>query len=148
MNENEIRKMFSTSKEIANHYDSIKDIKNTIKYSFIVCEEDPEDTVCVTKIVYWACFFKEYDDIIRLMGIIRESKIQVEKMKQIFFRETKNTLKELMIKYYIDTMEYNETSKKIKSEKMICEHLREFYTLITNVDIYEIYDAYVKLLSQ
>lgn len=150
MEEEDVRRMFSSNKERANYYDSIKDIQNTIKYSFIVCQEDPSDTVCVTKIVYWACFYREYDDIIKLMEVVRNNATQVEKMKQVFYKETKQTIKDLLIKYYIDAVDRKEIQEKNIETKQcsISEHLRDFYLLVVNVNIYEIYDAYIKLKNR
>ena len=147
MNDDEIINKFSTNKDIANYYDSIRNINKTIEYSFYVCTEDPTDTTCVTKIVYWACFYKQYDDIIKMMGIIRGNQIQIEKMKQIFYRETKLTIKELLVKYYIDTMTKREKLLKKNNisltDKEPSSYLSEFYIMLNNIDIYIMYDAYI-----
>lgn len=137
-----VRQMYETDKDIANYYDSIKNINKTIKYSFIVCRSDPLDTISVTKIVYWASFYKNYDDIIVLIDLIRGNRAQVNKLKEIFYTENGATVKDLLVKYYIDYVRKKEETKTC--DRKVHMYLTDFYKAIADPDIYMIYDVYVK----
>jgi len=143
---------FRTNKEKANYYDSIKNIKKTLEYSFKACQEDHTDVCCVEKIVYWSSFYKSYDDVVDLVGIVRGNALQKQKMKEVFFRENKRTLKDLLVKRYIDTVSAREIVEKKLTEKntdLTIQHVKlsgsliDFYKAVTDFDIYLIYDLYV-----
>lgn len=142
-----VKKQFRTNKEIANYYDSIKNIRKTLEYSFKVCQEDHTDVCCIEKIVYWSSFYKSYDDIIDLVGLVRGNPQQVQKMKEIFFRENKRTLKDLLVKRYIDTVREKEIVEKKQNcnilDNMLSDHLTVFYKAVMDFDIYLIYDLYI-----
>ena len=154
MSDDEIKMLYSTNKEIANHYDSNKNITKTMEYSFLVCQEDPLDTVSVTKIVYWDSYFKDYANLIKLLNIIRNNNIQVVTAKQIFYRENKMTLKDFLVKYYVDTLRKKEELEQQinvyilgKNKEPISSHIISFYKLVNNLDIYPMYDEYIKELN-
>lgn len=151
MNDDEVKMLYSTNKEIANHYDSNKNVTKTIEYSFLVCQEDPMDTASVTKIVYWDSYFKDYTNLIKLLNIIRNNNIQVVTVKQIFYRENKITLKDFLVKCYVDVLKKKEDleqSLNIDTNKeRISSHIIAFYKLVNNLDIYPMYDEYIKELN-
>lgn len=151
MNDDEVKMLYSTNKEIANHYDSNKNVTKTIEYSFLVCQEDPMDTASVTKIVYWDSYFKDYANVIKLLNIIRNSNIQVVTVKQIFYRENKTTLKDFLVKCYIDTLKKKEDIEQLlninTTKERISSYLTTFYNLVNNLDIYPLYDEYIKELN-
>jgi hypothetical protein len=148
-----VKERFRTNKEIANYYDSIKNIRKTLEYSFKACQEDHTDVCCVEKIVYWSSFYKSYDDVINLVGLVRGNVQQVQKMKETFFRENKRTLKDLLVKRYIDTVRAKEIAEKKQnnninininmSDNVLSDHLTVFYKAVVDFDIYLIYDLYI-----
>ena len=145
MNEETVKQMYSTNLEIANYYDSIRNIKKTLEYSFLVCQENPSDTICVTKIIYWSSMYKDHETIMKLFEIVKNNKIQLEKMKEIFYRENKRTLKDLIARLYIDVVEKKDKLLKQKNisddvDKHIC--LKNFYKAITDMDICTIYNLW------
>jgi len=145
MDDETVKQMYTTNLEIANYYDSMRNIKKTLEYSFIVCQEDPTDTVCVTKIVYWSSIYKDYDTIMKLFGLVRNNKIQINKLKEIFYRENKKTLKDLIVKLYIDTIEKKEKlskQKNIVDDTPMHQYLINFYRAIMDMDICTIYDLW------
>jgi len=151
MNDDEVKMLYSTNKEIANHYDSHKNITKTMEYSFLVCQEDPMDTASVTKIVYWDSYFKDYVNLIKLLNIIRNNNIQIVTVKQIFYRENKITLKDFLVKCYADTLKKKEDLEQLLNidinKERISSHIISFYKLVNNLDIYPMYDEYIKELN-
>lgn len=141
LTEDEVKKMYSTNKEIANYYDSIRNIGKAIEYSFLVCKENPLDVDCVTKIVYWASFCHKYDDIIKLCGIVKDNKIQFNKLKEVFLKENKRSLKDLLVKYYLDIIVKQE-EQNLHFNK-VSVYLTEFYHAIQSTDCLEIYQMYL-----
>lgn len=146
-NEETICKLYEKTIDIANYYDNIGDIEKTIKYSLILCEEDASDTVGLTKIIYWASHFKRYDIIIELLKIIRNRQQQIDKAREIFYRENNITLKHLLIKFYIDIIKKKEKENMMKDEK-ISDYLLTFYEKISTNDFYVLYDEYIKESSK
>lgn len=136
-----IEQMYEKNIDIANHYDNIRNYEKTIEYSLKVVKEDPSDTVCVTKIVYWSSFYHDYDKLFELMDIIRDNRMQISKMKEIFYRENKISFKEYIVKRYIECIKKQEDSNLLKLSTG--EHLELFHKLYTDWDIYTLYDEYI-----
>jgi hypothetical protein len=154
MNEQDVKKMFTSNLEIANYYDSIKNIKKTMEYSFMVVQEDPTDVICLTKIVYWASFYKNYDDILKLIAMVRNNTIQSNKLKEIFYRENKLPIKDLLVGYYIDAVKEKINQIKqinciagpgaqVQDTKSTDEYLKTFYQTMMHFDYRVLYDEYL-----
>jgi len=142
MDDDEVKAMFTSTLDIANYYDSIRNINKTIEYSFKLCEEDPNDTVGVTKIIYWTSFYKQYDDVFKLLSMIRGNIKKINKAKEIFFRENKISLKQLIATQYINCIKQKELSNNL-SNTSISENLEKFYNLMMEWDFYPLYDELV-----
>lgn len=138
----DIHKLFTTTLEIANYYDINRNVSKTFEYSFKLTEEDDKDTVGVTKIVFWASSLKQYDNIYKLMDIIRGNALKIDKLKEIFNRENKMTLRNFLLSKYINIVREKEFLNKINCN--ISTYLDIFYGLVCSPDIYSIYDAILK----
>lgn len=146
----EIKRMYSSNKEIAGHYDLNGNIKKTIEYSFMAIAEDPEELDCVTKIVYWGSALNDDNILFELLDMIRpttkeHNSKQVQKAKEIYYRENRGkTLKDMLAKLHIDTVgKKQDILKQLRpSEINVADDMNKFYNAITNPDIYVLYDLY------
>lgn len=146
-------KKLLNDKELANLCDSIKDINGMMKHSFLACQQNPEETDCVIKIIYWASFYKNYDDVMKLLEIIKNNQEQLKCAKITFLRENKITIKEFLIKKYINLVKQKESLHKnrdidviddINDNVSVSDHLTKFYDMISNIDIYCIFDECIR----
>lgn len=150
--DDKVHQLYSTTLEIANYYDNIRNVDKTIEYSFKLCEEDENDTVGLTKIVFWSSCLKRYENIFKLMEMIRGNHIKIDKLKEIFTRENRMTLRNFLLSQYINIIKQKESyiniiNQEQNEEKIIdikaSEYLELFYNLICSFDIYTIYDAII-----
>ena len=143
--ENEINQMYTSTLDIANYYDSIRDIEKTLKYSFMLCEENSNETsiVGIIKIVYWCSQMGKYDKILELFELIKGKDIQIDKFKESFLRENKISFKNYLLKTYIKiiiTKEQLFEQNKIIDNKKSSEYMIFLYKLMYEIDLYAIYD--------
>lgn len=143
--EDDVIKLYSSTLEIANYYDNIRNIEKTMKYSFKLCEEDDHDTIGLTKIIYWSSQLKKYNNIFKLMELIKGNNIKLDKFKEIFLRENKISIKNFLIKQYIFLIKKKEDlilslNPHISIDvKRSSDYLETLYGFMYDYDIYVIY---------
>ena len=151
IDQEELLQTYGSFKEIANHFDLIRDINNMITYCQLSCSEDASDCDSVEKLVYWCSNMKKYDAILDLLMIIQNSTLQVKKMKEIFYRENKISIRQLIINKYIDIIKIKENLvDAIKSKHgqdldkgKIASYLDKFHKLLNDIDIMPLFNEYL-----
>jgi|688.fasta_scaffold304914_2 hypothetical protein len=132
--------IYTTTLELANYYDEIKNVTKTLEYSFKLVQEDSTDVIGLTKIVYWSSFFKKYDNILKLMELIRGNNLKINKLKEVFIRENRIHLRNQLLNMYINIIKEKE-QHNITNNKKLSDYLDLFNSMSFDMDIYTIYDA-------
>ncbi len=126
--------LYTTTLELANYYDSVRDIDKTVEYSFKLCNEDQSDIVGLTKIIYWCSLYKKYDRILELLKLIKGNDLKLERFKDIFLRENRMTIKNFLIRQYILLIKKKESDGTFKGS--VYEYMQMLYSFMYDHDVY------------
>lgn len=114
-------------RHLANHHDVLRDIESTFKYCFMVLEKDKTDKVCIEKIIYWTSKKKDYDTLMELIRIVDKDLVLLQFIKEIFYRENKYSIRDVIFTSYI---------KLIREKEILCDKLIKTVKSTPDVDIY------------
>lgn len=114
----------SEYKNLMEYNDKIRNIEKMLDYAFIILDIEPDNTVCIEKIIYWCSYLKTFDIIMRLIDKLYTYENSMNIIKTIFYRENKSSIRNLIVSSYIDI---------IKKKEVLLDH----YKHIPQFDIYK-----------
>lgn len=128
----------------ANYNDSIRNIELMYKYAFEVLDIDINQTDMIEKIIYWSVFLKDYETTMKLIIMIYKNDKIFTFVKNIFYREQKLLLRNLIINMYINLIKNKEHNSNY-SYKIgdITYYMEKLVTINNNIDLTKVIDEYI-----
>ena len=129
----------------ANYNDSIRNIELMYKYAFEVLDIDINQTDMIEKIIYWSVFLKDYETTMKLIIMIYKNDKIFTFVKNIFYREQKLPLRNLIINMYINLIKNKEHNSNYSYKIGDIAYYMEKLILFNNdIDLIKVIDEYIK----
>lgn len=147
-NEDEILKMYTSTIDLANYYDSVRDIDKTLKYSFLLCLDEKLASIGIIKIIYWCSKLGKSDKIFELFELIRNNDQLLDVFKESFLRENKISFKNYLLKTFIKIITNKEhvldqiknTTGLTLDDNKPSYYMTILYKLMYETDLYSMYN--------